>query len=297
MKDVSLAIEAGEFFTLLNQEGRHRISRVLYDAVLVMLGEPHFMGKGYKGVPCVYCIEREAEDGDHVVARQFFLPEKRGDLPKVPACKICNNEKSRLEHRLTTVLPFGGEHADAGRTLNELVPSRLAKNNKLHMAVARGMKEYVVSSNGGPWEFGMTIPFDGQAMERLFEYIVRGLAWHHWNLLLGPGVFVRAGFLVETGRRGFEYLLSLGVRDRVSVSLGDGAFTYEGVQAKECPEFTAWRLSFYGGVMVGGDRNHPTERCTAAYGITAPLTWPALQKFREMLGGQSAIARCSMASC
>ena len=55
------------------------------------------MGKGYTDGSCVYCIERKAEVGDHVVARQFFLPERRGNLPKVPACKRCNNDKSRLD--------------------------------------------------------------------------------------------------------------------------------------------------------------------------------------------------------
>ena len=98
-------------------------------------------------------------------------------------------------------MPFGGRHADAGRTLAQLVPPRLAKNEKLHKAIAKGMKEHVVSNDGGPWEFGMTIPFDGHAMERLFEYVVRGLAWHHWKLLLRPDVLVRAMFLVEAGQR------------------------------------------------------------------------------------------------
>lgn len=43
------------------------------------------MGKGYKGGPCIYCLEREAEDGDHVISRQFFPKDKRDSLPKVPA--------------------------------------------------------------------------------------------------------------------------------------------------------------------------------------------------------------------
>ena len=241
------------------------------------------MGKGYKGVPCVYCIEHESEDGDHVVSRQFFLPERRGNLPKVPACKRCNNDKSKLEHLLTAVLPFGGRHDDAHRILSELLPPRLAKNNKLHAAIVGGLTEHVVSSNGGPWQFGMKIPFDGEAMERLLAYILKGLAWHHWKLLLGDDVVVRAGYLVEAGRKGFEHLLSLDAKERVNVNLGNGGFVYEGVQSKENPELTVWKMRFYGGVVVGGDKNAPLERCSVAYGFTAPKKWPASQELLAMM--------------
>jgi len=64
--------------------------------------------KRYRGKRCAYCGRDGASDtGDHVIARGFFLPSERGELPQVPACNQCNNEKSRLEHRLTTVLRSG----------------------------------------------------------------------------------------------------------------------------------------------------------------------------------------------
>ena len=89
--------------------------------------------KRYRGKRCVYCGRDGASDtGDHVIARGFFLPSERGELPQVPACNQCNNEKSRLEHHLTTVLPFGARHAAASRTLNELVPGRLEHNERVH---------------------------------------------------------------------------------------------------------------------------------------------------------------------
>ena len=89
------------------------------------------MGKGYKGVRCVYCQDREAGTADHVIARGFFPEDKRGDLPKVPACSECNNAKSKLEHTLTAIMPFGAQHADASKAL-EMAEPRLAKNKKLH---------------------------------------------------------------------------------------------------------------------------------------------------------------------
>lgn len=130
----------------------------------------------------------------------------------------------------------------------------------------------------------MAIPFDGSAMERLYEYIVRGLVWHHWKVLLGHDVLVKAGFLVDVGRRMFEHLLMLEAAERVSVNLGDGVFVYEGAQAKDCPEFTVWRMSFYGGAILKGASNDPLNNCTTAYGITAPKRWPVSQQLLVQLG-------------
>ena len=71
------------------------------------------MGKKHKGKPCAYCFERLSETADHVFARNFFLPSARANLPQVPACSLCNAQKSALEHYLTSVLPFGGRHKAA----------------------------------------------------------------------------------------------------------------------------------------------------------------------------------------
>ena len=81
---------------------------------------------------CVYCTTNlSTNNGDHIFAREFFLPNQRGNLPKIPACKPCNDGKSRLEHYLTSVLPFGGRRKDARLNL-ERVPDRLANNASLH---------------------------------------------------------------------------------------------------------------------------------------------------------------------
>ena len=59
------------------------------------------MGKGFKGKTCVYCAAAPAATMDHVFAREFFLVDRRANLPKVPACQACNSAKSGLEHYLT----------------------------------------------------------------------------------------------------------------------------------------------------------------------------------------------------
>lgn len=81
-----------------------------------------------------------------MIARGFFLPSQRANLPQVPACSSCNNAKSQLKHHLLTVLPFGARHSTASRTLNELVPGRLERNARLHCGTARRMEPAVAGS-------------------------------------------------------------------------------------------------------------------------------------------------------
>ena len=74
------------------------------------------MRNRFKRLPCVYCGKRATTD-DHVFAAKFFLERERGNLPKVPACQKCNNEKSHLEDYLMVVLGFGAMHLHRTRCL------------------------------------------------------------------------------------------------------------------------------------------------------------------------------------
>src|SRR5207302_2645637 len=133
------------------------------------------MSKRFKGGDvCAYCSKRRASTADHIFARSFFLEPARANLPQAPSCHQCNNEKSRLEHYLATVVPFGGQHGDALETLVSLVPGRLKKNRKLQQQLSA----HHVEEN---------LPFDGVILERLLMLIARGLLWHHWKVYLNDG--------------------------------------------------------------------------------------------------------------
>lgn len=240
------------------------------------------MGKGYTGVPCVYCIEREAASADHVIAREFFPKDQRSDLPKVPACVECNNAKSRLEHALTAIMPFGARHAGAGQAIAMTGP-RLARNRKLRAKLAGGVLLSLRSVNGGPWMFEMTIPFVHGDIERLCEFIVKGLAHHHWKIALGPQHFVRAAFLNEAGRQRFAPFFTADAHARVQRDFGEGVFAYEGIQAHDCPELTLWKMSIYR-AEVGGDDRVPGERSSIIYGISVPTAWPVSEVIMQILG-------------
>jgi hypothetical protein len=233
--------------------------------------------KKFKGKTCAYCRKRPSVDGDHVICREFFPINRRSDLPKVPACRECNHEKSLIEHYLTAVLPFGARHGDA-RDVMEMTPKRLAANKALYERLSQGLRHVFHSKNGAPWEMDATLPIDGEAVEKLFEYIVRGLAWHHWSLEL-ENCWVRASFIKNMARPHFDKFFNGEARSRVSGNLGGGGFTYEGIQSMETETLTMWRMSLYG--LVVSDNK---ENSDLVYGVTIPRDMAVAKRFLTLMG-------------
>lgn len=81
----------------------------------------------------------------------------------------------------------------------QTVDGKLAKNQKLLRWLAEGLRYTLRSVNGSPWQLQMNVPAPSQDIEELGAYIVKGLARHHWNLNIGPGIFVRAPFIKAHG--------------------------------------------------------------------------------------------------
>jgi hypothetical protein len=218
------------------------------------------MSKKFKGKRCVYCVERDAVTGDHIFAREFFLPASRSNLPQVPACLECNNKKSKLEHYLTTVIPFGGRHSASVEILSSMVPKRLARNARLHRELAAGKQREATTVPQGAVVRTMTVPIDGDQLEQLFAMIARGLIWYHWKVCLQGDHSVQVHTVTQFGEQVFDGLLfKLSARQRVRADLGDGTFVYEGVQAKDDAELTAWRFSVYGGLAACDDVSVPAS--------------------------------------
>ena len=216
------------------------------------------MGKKYKGKLCVYCGKRPSVTGDHVFARKFCLDKHRGDLPQVPTCDECNRVKSYLEHYLTTVLPFGGQHRDSQETLRTLVPKRLEKNAKLHRELKIG---YV----------GDKIPLREGQIEPLFAFIAKGLLFHHWGITLTDDDCA-AAIVVRNDGAGFlnHIFKKMSARDRVAQNLGEGALTYEGIQARDYAQFTLWRFLVYGGLNFAETSRDPNGKHCIIFAVTGP---------------------------
>ena len=246
------------------------------------------MSKAFKHGLCAYCCQAEASTADHVIARGFFPEDLRGYLPKVGACKNCNSQKSKLEHTLTSVMPFGARH---GRATEALMAAErmLARNQRLHRLLAAGLRRAFRSNNESPWFPEMTVPFDSRAMEDLGEFVVKGLARHHWGLDIGPDMFVRASFLRPEGANAFDRFFAGQAKDRVACDLGQGVFRYEGVQSLESASLTLWKMSIYG-AEVGGDPTAPGHRVSMMYGLTVSKNSRAAELLAEVLGASQGAA-------
>lgn len=227
--------------------------------------------KKYKNKTCVYCAKEQASStGDHIFAREFFLENRRGNLPRVPACDVCNNNKSELEYYLTSVLPFGGKHSDSIDNLSSMVPKRLRKNKSLHDKLRSGMSRGWFETESGVLVKSTSIPIDFTKIEMLISYIVRGLCWEHMRVQLLKEDILKVMAVTKSGDDFFRNkLFNLNVSYRVEKNLGNGTVTYEGIQGTDDPKRTVWRIKFYGGIQLGDDEDSIDGRTSSFVIITA----------------------------
>lgn len=220
--------------------------------------------KKYIGKPCAYCgKDGISETRDHVVAKEFFLEEDRANLPFAPACGKCNGEKSRLEHYVLSVLPFGNRHFEARRYAEKNIGRRLQKNQRL--------RDGLVFEQSGLWEQhpnGVLVPtvqlkIDAQKVLDLISLIVRGLFTYHWNDTLDadwkadPAIF-HPDFeerVIGPLKPYFAEPAAIAEGD-----LGRGTFVYKGLRSSHIPQISLWQLTLFGGLQFGGDAKFPDGR-------------------------------------
>jgi hypothetical protein len=226
------------------------------------------MSKLHRGKTCAYCgILGASRTGDHVVARALVTEPLRGEIPIVPACMTCNGKKAVLEHYAASVLPFGGRHQGAPASLTG-VTKRLAKNKRLHRERAAG-QIHIWSKESGLMVPCLSIPIDGERIEALVGYIVRGLLFHHWDVALGSDYSVEVYSLTRHGEQTFDRYLGMNAAQRVTGNVGQGAMVYRGVQAVDNPKISMWEVSLFGGFKTVGD--DPRTPSTKFGAMTGPI--------------------------
>jgi hypothetical protein len=208
--------------------------------------------KRFQNRPCIYCTAVPATTADHVMARQLLPKDARANLPKVPACQACNNTKSQIEHYLATVLPFASRIPAAKRELTDNVPKRLARNVKLHREIKANHGRGWSVERSGIILPTMTIPVDSEKLNAYIGYLVRGLMWHHWQVLLDKDHFVDVLCLTHTGEKFFDHLSRWRGSRRLEETIGNGALSYMAIQGTDRLEISVWVLSLFNGLKVAG---------------------------------------------
>jgi hypothetical protein len=199
----------------------------------------------------VYCAEKLSTTDDHIFASKLFLLEDRGNLPEAPACGLCNNIKSHLEHYLLSVLPFGGRHSQAVVNLQSNVPKRLAKNRKLYRELSSNAQSAWLKDGPGIYQPTGVISFDGAKLGGLLKYIARGLVWHHWGVYLGADFPARVLFPPDMLSLYLQQQMhTLNEESKVTSDLGRGTVQYEIARASNSPDLFLLVISIYGGIQL-----------------------------------------------
>jgi hypothetical protein len=228
------------------------------------------MSKKCKNKLCVYCCLATSTTRDHIFSKKFFLETRRKDLPMAPACSSCNSQKSKLEHYLTAVLPFGALHADAEVNLKTMTQNRLDKNPH----VLADLRNAFRSHNRRGWERAgsLLVPtagfaFDGQKFEQWLVLVVKGLSWYHWQQLVTPDCLID----VRWGHENIlERLLAMPAACRISENVGAGTFLYEAAQGIDNPQVSVWQFVVYGGIRFGSRSIALRGSCSRAWVLVGP---------------------------
>lgn len=236
------------------------------------------MSKMYKGKTCVYCgVRGISNTADHVLARQFVLEQYRANLPKVPACKACNDKKARIEHHLTATLPAGARHADAAAVLKD-VPKRLAKNPALQRSIQHTMEPRWMTAPSGLLVKTSVVLVNADALLPWAGMIVKGLVWHHWKVVVDGDREVIPTFKSTDEAALFDLALK---RKGVAVpetSLGNGALTYTAQGVEDHLPASLWRLSVYSAELGGMDTRYRTTNIYVVVDREHPDTDASVQR-------------------
>jgi hypothetical protein len=183
---------------------------------------------------------------------------------------VCNNIKSELEHYATAVLPFGGQHSDSLSNLSSMVPKRINKNKKLHKSIRSRMRRGWFATDYGVLTKSTSIPLYFDKIERLMEYIVRGLCWEHMRVQLLEDDFVKVMAVTKHGENYFrDKLFSLNCNLRINKEFGKGTVSYEGIQGTDDPKRTVWSIQLYGGIQMSDSEGAINDRTNTFILVTA----------------------------
>jgi hypothetical protein len=211
------------------------------------------MSKRFKDKTCAYC-GGTSDSGDHIVARNFFPERLRADLPQVPACQFCNNEKSKIEHYLATVLPVGSTHPVAEEIAHGTLSKRLDKNTRLRIELADGVTQLNYLSD----EANFATSFRPDIIEKYAALMARGLLFHHFQVSLDEAHQARGSVFRQDAIHAIDKIFN-DVHSHVKLVTGNhagNAFWYRGFSVvSEDPQASMWHMRLYGGIKFGSSEN------------------------------------------
>lgn len=170
------------------------------------------------------------------------MPNDRQNIPKVPACIECNGVKSKYEHYIATVLPFGGRHGQAKENLTTMVPKRISKNRNLLYNLRESFQKR--QNQSFPEELGTPIDFDHETLIEWFKYVGFGLMWHEFDHLVPPSYQIDVIALSDFGETKFRLFFNYD-GFRIKRTIGADVVRYEAIASKSDIGVGAIMLDLY----------------------------------------------------
>jgi hypothetical protein len=128
---------------------------------------------------CAYCGVNAAETKDHVIPKCLF-PDPLPWMVTVPACRLCNEAKSKNDTYLRDMLAFDincGEHPAANALMQGKI-TRAMRGNKSEFArqlVGNNRRVELRTPTGLYVGYGYSVPLDVGRVNEIFTTIARGV--------------------------------------------------------------------------------------------------------------------------
>lgn len=213
------------------------------------------MGRKKKTVgPCVYCGKITDLTKEDVIPKCLFSKPRPADLVKVPACRPCNNAKSKNDDYLRDILvsdayAYGNPVARDLFHQKMLSSARQGSSVVARTALLTGRQRPLYTPGGVYLGDCVSAPLDVERVNHIFSQIVRGLYFKaRGRRIPDDYVFDVRRYRPLEFNRVWEVLQRTGYHGPFRI--GGEIFTCLFVDAVEDPFFTQWWLWFYDSVCV-----------------------------------------------
>lgn len=136
-------------------------------------------------VLCAICGIRPATTRDHVPPKSLFVKPYPQDFITVPACDLCNNGSSVVDEDFRTYLSMTiGQKTDAAKKLWMQAKKSLKRRKSTRQAIIESIDnlDLTIQTEDGEKK---AVSFPYSIYVPVFERVIRGLYYHHFDEILG----------------------------------------------------------------------------------------------------------------
>ena len=203
---------------------------------------------------CYLCGKELVEpiNRDHVPLKQFYTEEIRKNhnpnLLTIPVHAACNSSYQLDEdYFINTLVPFATGSYSGDSSLKDVF--KKYSNGVKCSLVHKTLNEFERSPSGLILPENLVAKrFEGERLHRVAWKIIRGLYFHHFNLVLPEYNLNSISIILPDQVPPKEFLIALGDLD----GLGSypGVFDYKFIQVKELDNFNYWAMLLWDRIIL-----------------------------------------------